>query len=103
MVGDQSLDVADLEVISFEGITAKDPVEMAKLLKAAESTGFFFFTFNNELSRKMSSYLQICYQNCDGYFTKPIDEKMKDFRGDVDRGYVGRHSSFQSSLHLLTH
>ncbi|CAG7972405.1 unnamed protein product [Penicillium salamii] len=90
IVGDQSLDVADLEVINFEKIAAKDPVEMAKLLKAAESTGFFFFSFNNELSETMSNYLQTCYQNSEGYFTKPLDEKMKDFREDVDRGYKHR-------------
>ncbi|KAJ5787327.1 hypothetical protein N7457_002317 [Penicillium paradoxum] len=87
IVGDRSLDVAELEVINFERITAKDPVEMAKLLKAAESPGFFFFSFDDDLSGKISEYIRTCYLNCNEYFAKPLDEKMKEFREDVDRGY----------------
>lgn len=89
LLGDQSLDVADLEVIDFEKIVGKDPVETAKLLKAAESTGFFFFTFSGSFSENLADYLRTAYQNCHGYFTKDLDEKMKDFR-EVDRGYKHR-------------
>jgi hypothetical protein len=89
IVGDQSLNVANLEVIKFEKIAAKDPVETLKLLKAAESSGFFFFSFNDPLEGKISDHLRTSYLSSHHYFAKPLDEKMKDFRADVDRGYVG--------------
>lgn len=87
VVGDQSLDVAQLEEIRLENIIAKDQLEMAKLLKAAESQGFFYVTFNAELSRKISSHLQTCYLNQHEYFAKPLEEKMKAFREDAIHGY----------------
>ncbi|KAF9889282.1 hypothetical protein FE257_007390 [Aspergillus nanangensis] len=87
IVGDKPLDVANLEVIQLESLIAKDPVETAKLLKAAESQGFFYVAFNDDLSEKISGYLQTCYRNSHEYFSKPLDEKMKTFREDVDYGY----------------
>ncbi|KAJ5643394.1 uncharacterized protein N7484_005901 [Penicillium longicatenatum] len=87
IVGERSLDIADLEIIKLERLAAKDPAETAKLLKAAETEGFFYLTFDDELAAKISSYLQICYQDSHEYFAKPEEEKMKAFREDVDRGY----------------
>ncbi|KAK2766745.1 hypothetical protein FQN54_006059 [Arachnomyces sp. PD_36] len=87
IVGDRSLDVADLEVIKLESLAAKDPAEMAKLLTAAESQGFFYVTFNDDTSAKISEYLRISYLNSHEYFSKPLDEKMKAFREGVDYGY----------------
>ncbi|RAO65556.1 uncharacterized protein BHQ10_001568 [Talaromyces amestolkiae] len=87
IVGERSLDVADLEVIELEGLTAKDPAEIAKLLKAAESQGFFYVSFDNSLSKKISEFLRISYLNSHEFFSKPLDEKMKAFREDVNYGY----------------
>lgn len=88
IVGDQSLDVAELEVIRLERVLAKDQLEMAKLLKAAESQGFFYVTFNDDLSEKISSHIQSCYLSSQEYFAKPLEEKMKAFREGVIHGYV---------------
>lgn len=88
IVGDRSLDVADLEVIKLGGLTAKDPAEIAKLLIAAESQGFFYLSFDSGLSGKISEFLRISYLNSDEFFTKPLDEKMKAFREDFNYGYV---------------
>jgi isopenicillin N synthase-like dioxygenase len=88
IVGGQSLDVAELEVIRLERVVAKDPLEMAKVLKAAESQGFFYVTFNDDLSETISSYLQACYLSSHEYFSKPLEEKMKAFREGVIHGYV---------------
>jgi len=82
------LDVADLEVISLERLTSKDPAETAKLLAAAESQGFFYISFDSSLSGKISEYLRTCYLNSHEFFSKPSDEKMKEFREDVEYGYV---------------
>jgi hypothetical protein len=103
IVGDRSLDVADLEVIKLERLITQDPVETAKLLKAAESQGFFYLTFNDDLSEKVSSHLQTCYLKSHEYFSKPLDEKMKDFRESVDRGYVGLYCWNEPYLQTLTH
>jgi isopenicillin N synthase-like dioxygenase len=97
------LDVADLEVIKLERLITQDPVETAKLLKAAESQGFFYLTFNDDLSEKVSSHLQTCYLKSHEYFSKPLDEKMKDFRESVDRGYVGLYCWNEPYLQTLTH
>lgn len=88
LVGDQSLDVAELEEIRLENVIAKDEIEMAKLLKAAESQGFFYVTFNDDLSEKVSRYLQTSYQTSHEYFGKPLEEKMKEFREDMVHGCV---------------
>lgn len=86
LVRGQSLDVADLEKIKLESLIAKDKVEMARLMKAAESHGFFYVSFDKDLSDKISSHLQTSYQNSHEYFAKPVDEKMKDFRDDLTHG-----------------
>lgn len=88
LVGDQSLDVAELEEIRLERVIAKDQLEMAKLLKAAESQGFFYLTFNDDLSEKIARYIQNSYQCSHEYFAKPLEEKMKEFREGVVHGYV---------------
>lgn len=98
IVGERSLDVADLEIIRLERLVAKDPEETAKLLRAAETEGFFYLTFNNDLSAKITSYLQTCYQDSHEYFAKPYDEKMKAFREDADRGYVSLHEPVIQTL-----
>lgn len=87
VVGDQSLNVAHLDVLNFEKLVANDPVETARLLKAGESEGFFYVNFDKELSEKVSGYLKTCYRNSHEYFSKSSDEKMKDFREGVDNGY----------------
>ncbi|KAF3406309.1 Oxidoreductase vrtI [Talaromyces pinophilus] len=87
VVGERSLDVAELEVIKLESLTAKDPAETAKLLTAAESQGFFYVSFDDSLSEKISEFLRMCYLNSHEFFTKPLDEKMKAFREDVNYGY----------------
>lgn len=88
IVGDRSLDVADLDVIKLESLTAKDPDAMANLLMAAELQGFFYVTFNHDLSEKISGYLQTCYLKSHEYFAKPLEKKMKGFREGVNYGYV---------------
>lgn len=88
IVGDRSLDVADLEVIKLESLTAKDPAEMAKLLIAAENQGFFYISCDERLSGKISECLRTSYLNSHEFFTKPLDEKMKAFREDANCGYV---------------
>ncbi|KAJ5509611.1 hypothetical protein N7527_011754 [Penicillium freii] len=87
LVGDQSLDVAELEEIRLENVIAKDELEMAKLLKAAESQGFFYLTFNDDLSEKITRYLQTSYQTSHEYFAQPLEEKMNAFQESVVHGY----------------
>lgn len=103
IVEDMSLDVADLEVINLESLTAKDPDEMARLLMAAELQGFFYLNFNHVLSEKISEYLQTCYLNCQEYFTKPLDEKMKGFREGMNYGYVTSSSGGSQIYRYLIH
>lgn len=88
LVGGQSLNVAELEEIRLERVIAKEQPEMVKLLKAAESQGFFYVTFNDDLSEKIGSYLRTCYLNSHEYFAKPSEEKMKAFREGAIEGYV---------------
>ena len=88
IVGDRSLDVADLDIIQLERLIATDPVETAKLLNAAQSQGFFYVAFNDDLSAKIAGHLQTCYRNSHEFFRKPLDVKMKAFRDGVDNGYV---------------
>ncbi|KAJ5171767.1 hypothetical protein N7492_004360 [Penicillium capsulatum] len=76
----QSLEVAELEVVRLEKLAAKDPVEMKKLLKAAEFDGYFYITFDDELSKKVASYIETSYSNSRDFFARPLEEKMKEFR-----------------------
>jgi isopenicillin N synthase-like dioxygenase len=86
IVGNQSLDVAELDEIKLERLIAKDEVETAKLMKAAESQGFFYVTFNDSLSEKVSSYLRTCYMRSHEFFSQASEEKMKEFREDMTHG-----------------
>lgn len=88
VVGDQSLDVAELEEIRLEKIIAKDELETAKLVKASESDGFFYLTFPDDLSERVSAYLKANYLLQHEYFSKPFDEKMKTFQENAVHGYV---------------
>jgi len=45
IVDDKKIDVAPLETISLARLVAKESGEIAKLLRAAELSGFFYIDF----------------------------------------------------------
>lgn len=88
IVGNRTLEVAELDEIRLDRLIAKDQVETDKLMKAAESQGFFYITFNDDLSEKVSNYLRTSYKNSHEFFSKSNGEKMEEFREDMTHGYV---------------
>ena len=88
MVGGQSLEVAELEIIELESLAIREPGAIARLLKATQSPGFFYLAFDDELSGKISGYLRTFYQDCNEYFAQSLGEKITAYKEGVDRGYV---------------
>lgn len=85
VLGDQPISLANLSVLDADKLAANDPSERAKLMKAAQSLGFFYLSVGSA-SEHVRKGLQTSYEACNEYFKLPADEKMKFFRANVDRG-----------------
>jgi isopenicillin N synthase-like dioxygenase len=88
MVNGAKIDIAPLEVVDFARLASKEPAEVEKLLKAAESPGFFYLDLQSGSTRKYLANVQDMYAMADKYFDQPHHVKMKDYRESEDRGYV---------------
>ncbi|KAJ5109748.1 Clavaminate synthase-like protein [Penicillium argentinense] len=97
VIGEQSLKIADLSVINADKLAANDPAATETLLKAAKSPGFFYLSFDEPASENIAKDINTLYEACEKYFAQSGDEKMKDFREGVDRGYKKGpgHESFE--------
>lgn len=88
IVNGAEIDIAPLEVVDFARLASKEPAEVEKLLKAAQSPGFFYLDLNGESNRKYLANVQTMYAMADKYFEQPHEAKMKDYRESEDCGYV---------------
>ena len=91
VIHNTKIDVASLETVDFARLAASEPDEVAKLLQAATSPGFFYLDLHNEPSaRKLLDDLPLVYEVAERYFDQPRETKMEDFRhgqnASLDRG-----------------
>lgn len=87
----KKIDVAPLETIDYARLVNQEPSEAQKLLRAAQSPGFFYLDLrNNPSTKKMLRDLSDVYSLSEQYFDQPHEVKMKDYRQgqneSLDRG-----------------
>ena len=75
------VNIAPLETIDFSRIATKEPAEAAKLLKAAQSDGFFYLDLQNDVADLMLAERRNIVHIMEKYFDQPFEVKMKDDRG----------------------
>lgn len=90
-VKEMKIEVAPLETIDLARLTAREPNEAHRLLKAAQTSGFFYLDLRNDSDgNELLSKLTDVYSLSEKYFDQPHEVKMKDFRQgqhtSLDRG-----------------
>lgn len=85
------IDVAPLETIDLARLATREPSEIQKLLRAAQSPGIFYLDCRNDLSGKqLLEDLPDVSSTSEKYFDQPHGVKMKDYRegqeASQDRG-----------------
>lgn len=78
--------IAPLETIDFARLAAKEPSEVAKLLKSSQTLGFFYLDLQNDATKRITTDLQDVLSVTEKYFDQPHELKMKDFRPSSERG-----------------
>ena len=92
-INGQNFDTARLETVSLNRLKAGDHDEAQRLLKAAQSPGFFYLDLQDEQGGKYLDDLQTLYQLGKSYFHQPESLKMGDFRDGEEKGYVIRKTA----------
>ena len=92
-INGKEIDVADLETVDLSLLATQEPTEVAKLFKAAQSSGFFYLNLQNDAEGKqLLADLPHIYAVSEKYFDQPQSVKMRDFRDgqnpSQDRGYA---------------
>lgn len=85
------IDVAPLQTIDLARLATRESGEVQKLLRAAQSPGFFYLDLRNDLSTKeLLLDLPAVYAISEKYFEQPHEVKMNDYRqgqkASLDRG-----------------
>ena len=91
MISGTKVDVAPLETIDLARLTAREPGEAQKLLRAAQSPGFFYLDLRRDpIAKGLLQDLPDVYFATEKYFDQPHEVKMKDYRqnqkASLDRG-----------------
>lgn len=78
--------VAHLETIDFAKLLAQEQDEVAKLLSASSTAGFFYVDLQGQSARTLLEDEVKMYRLMEEYFDQPLDIKMKDVRGTHKHG-----------------
>jgi isopenicillin N synthase-like dioxygenase len=79
---------ANLETVSFAKLAAKDPEEVARVLRSCEQQGFFYLELaDSYVSRGVLDRLE-ALSLAKKWFESPMEEKLKFRQDSVTRGYV---------------
>ena len=70
--------IADLMVISYEKLLSKDEAEAARLLHACSEAGFFYLNIDGIETKGYLDMVNDLFGVSKEYFSKPIEEKLKD-------------------------
>lgn len=82
------VEIAPLEVIDFVRLASQEPAEVEKLLKSAQTPGFFYLDLQSNSTRKYLADLQTMYAVTEKYFDQPHEVKVEDYRVLQERGWV---------------
>jgi isopenicillin N synthase-like dioxygenase len=80
---DKEPQVADIAVISYEKLLAKDPAEVLKLYEASTHWGFFYLDLDGHQTREYLDNVGALFEAAKEYFARPLEEKLKDTRKEI--------------------
>ena len=83
-------DIAALPTISFSSLTARDPNELDKLLKACAGVGFFYLDLRGAASKNILQDWRSVLDFMELYFGQDLATKMLDDRKSDTHGYLQR-------------
>lgn len=96
------IDVASLETINYGRLSAQEPAEVEKLLRACQMPGFFYLDFQHGPAEELITDVREIYAVSKQYFDQPQEVKMKDHRAEQDpsqdRGWVLNFNPLMTSL-----
>ncbi|KAK3309422.1 2OG-Fe(II) oxygenase family oxidoreductase [Chaetomium strumarium] len=75
--------VANIAVVSYEKLLAKDPAEVAKLYEACAHWGFFYLDLDGDQTKEYLDNVGALFGAAKEYFAKPLEEKLKDTRKEI--------------------
>ncbi|KAI1811458.1 2OG-Fe(II) oxygenase family oxidoreductase [Poronia punctata] len=81
--GDQCK-IADLASISYDKLLEKNSEEVARLYSACADWGFFYLDLGGDGARDYLQRVDDLFAASRTYFSKPLDEKLKDTRDEID-------------------
>ena len=80
--------IAPLATIDLGRLIKRDEQEIARLLSACVTHGFFYLDLQtSDEGRRIMEAEQGVYRFMEDYFSRPLDVKMKDDRGHPTHGY----------------
>lgn len=77
---------AALQTLSLSLLEQSSPSEIAKLVAASRTPGFFYLDFSSK--PEYAAALDTLYREAKKYFDQSREAKLADFHETVDRGYV---------------
>lgn len=87
-IGDHKIQTAQLETVAYSALKAGEQAEAQKLLKSAQSPGFFYLDLHNEQNGNYLDSLKKLYKLGKSYFDQPESVKMADFQDGEEKGSV---------------
>ena len=76
--------IADLTVISYDNLLRKDATEAALLYSACADWGFFYLDLGGNGTEVYRRTVDGLFRVAKEYFAKPLEEKLKDTKKDID-------------------
>ena len=88
IIDGENIALAPLETVSFKSLEAGEPAEAEKLLRAAQSPGFFYLNLEDEAEERCVEMVKLLYKIVQYYFDRPQEAKMVDFFANAEKGSV---------------
>ena len=79
-------DIAALSTISFSSLTARDPNELDKLVKACQGVGFFYYDLRGAAAKNILQDWRSLLDFMELYFGQDLATKMLDDRKSDTHG-----------------
>lgn len=83
VASDKEPQVANIALIAYEKLLAKDPAEIAKLYEACAHWGFFYLDLDGNQTKEYLDNVGALFGAAKEYFAKPLEEKLKDTRKEI--------------------
>ncbi|EAT77094.1 hypothetical protein SNOG_15429 [Parastagonospora nodorum SN15] len=90
---------AALEIIDYEALKRKDPIEIEKLIHAGRTVGMFHLDLRGPSTKAIFEDMPVVFDTAQSFFRLPPNsvEKVESLREGMERGYL-KSNSFNSLM-----